>query len=117
MNCRSWRSTSILTLMLGLAVWTGCLPSSAEVELPAVEGDLFWVTCDGGIITYYRTPQFRGDDGAWYAFESPPPSWYTRPALYEFTPAGQWVQYSSGEGETLDQWLLLWDVRPANPAK
>ncbi len=102
---------SILALIAGLLVFPGCLPSATTVALPAVSGDLYWVECDGAKIAYYRMPQFRGDDGAWYEFDSASPSWYTRPALYEFTDAGQWVQYSDGQGETLDGWLMVWDAR------
>jgi len=109
----SLKPNPVLALLAGLLVFSGCLPSAPSVELPAVSGDLYWVECDGAKIAYYRMPQFRGDDGAWYEFDSAPPSWYTRPALYEFTEAGQWVQYSSGLDESLDEWLVLWDVRPA----
>lgn len=109
----SLKLNSILALIAGVLVFSGCLPSAPSVELPAVSGDLYWVECDGAKIAYYRMPQSRGDDGAWYEFDSAPPSWYTRPALYEFTDAGRWVQYSAGQGETLDGWLMVWDVPPA----
>lgn len=100
------------TLMVG-----GCPIDPAAIDPgtfapPPAAAGVYWVEHEQGQLAFYRLPEYRGDPGAWYVLEAPPPVWFTDPAVYELTAEGTWTRVTEGD-LTLDEVLQLWDVGPA----
>ena len=111
---------SLLACVSGLMGLGGCPVDLAtfnpqDVELPPEAAGTYWVEHIDGELQLFRMPETAGDPGTWYAIVMDPPEWYTVPALYTLDEDGIWQQESTGDGETLDDWLQLWDVAPAVP--
>ena len=86
-----------------------------NVQLPPEAAGTYWVEHIDGDLEIYRMPEDNEDPGTWYTIEMDPPDWYTVPALYSLDEGGVWQQESEGDGQTLDDWLQLWDAAPAVP--
>ena len=107
---------ALASLLMGCFPLTPDLVGGLALESTDLAAGVYWAEYSESELALYRMPADRGDPGEWIIYaDADAPTWYVEPALYVLDENGTWQQDSFGEGQTLDEWLQLWDPAPAVP--
>ena len=109
-------TAALTSLLIGCFPMTPDLVGGLALESSDLAAGVYWIEYSESELAMYRMPRVGGDPGESIIYEdTDPPLWYVEPALYVLDENGTWQQDSFGEGQTLDEWLQLWDPAPAIP--